>query len=154
MKIFLTTFLLMAIIALFCSVVFADIPPAAIRTQDKSVICDPNIKTGSLRDVTEADKNAIYKRDGIKANHQGICNGPRGCEVDHRIPLWNGGSNDYSNLIVKPFFGKCNMTQKDNFEKRIHKVICDGKLSVQDAQELLYNHWQDGYKIYINNKDC
>ena len=49
---------------------------------------------------------------------------------------------------------KCNMTQKDSFETRIHHVICDGKLSVNDAQDLLYNHWEDGYKIYINNKGC
>ena len=131
---------------------YAEIPPKAIRTTNKADICTTH--TSIIRNVSEALKGKIYGRQGIPANHQGICNGLRGCEVDHRISLEIGGSNDPENLIVAPYFGGCNMAQKDVLENKLHKLICSNQISVEQAQDYLYNHWQDAYQSYINSKGC
>jgi len=143
---------LFIILTLFSLSAWADIPPEAIRTTDKADICTTH--TGTVRNVSEVTKGKIYGRQGISGDHKGICDGPRGCEVDHRISLEVGGSNDPANLIVAPYFGGCNMTQKDVLENKLHKLICTDQITVLQAQDYLFNHWQEAYKIYINSNGC
>lgn len=128
------------------------VPSSAIRTTNKVDIC--STKTSTVRLVPTSVKNAVFKRDGVLANFVGICDGPRGCEVDHRVSLELGGSNDISNLIVKPYFGVCNMAQKDILENKLHKLVCSSMLSVQQAQEYLYSDWPTAYKTYVNSAGC
>ena len=130
----------------------ANIPSPAIRTTDKLSIC--TTKTDTIRNVSEKVKKAVYARQGIPANHKGVCEGNRGCEVDHRISLEVGGSNDISNLIVKPYFGECNMTQKDVLENKIHKLICNDLITVDIAQDYLFNDWETAYKLYVDKAGC
>lgn len=130
----------------------AEIPSMAIRTTDKNLIC--TTRTPTIRDVPESVKMSAYVRQGIQGNHQGLCDGFRGCEVDHRVSLEAGGSNDLSNLIVAPYFGACNMAMKDVLENKIHRLICSDQLSVTQGQEYLYNDWETAYKLYINKNGC
>ena len=135
------------------SIALANIPSNAIRTIDTNSIC--TTKTDTIRHVSERTKKDIYKRDGVPfGNHTGLCKGKDGCEVDHRISLEVGGSNNESNLMIQPYFGKCNAHQKDSLENRLHRLMCDRKITVPDAQDYLYNHWEDGYKKFINSKGC
>lgn len=128
-------------------------PPAAIRTQNKQSVC--TTKTSSLRDVSAKTKAQVYKRDGVPGgNYTGICDGPRGCEVDHRIALWDGGSNDPVNLTIQPYFGPCNAMHKDFLEVRLHNLICQSRITPAKAQQHLYDDWKGGYKLYIDPKGC
>jgi len=136
------------------SLAFADIPADAIRTTSQQELCSPAFRTSQYRNVSEKTKADIYRRDGIAANHQGVCEGPRGCEVDHRISLKLGGSNSPSNLLVRPYFGVCNMTQKDVLEDKLHRLMCAGKITVDAAQNYLFNDWESAYRLYVDAAGC
>ena len=142
---------ILCLFLLTCNV-YANIPSEAIRTTDKLSIC--TTKTSTIRNVPEKVKKAVYARQGIKANHKGSCEGNRGCELDHRISLDVGGSNNISNLIVKPYFGECNMQQKDALENKLHKLICKDLINVDIAQDYLFNDWETAYKLYVDNAGC
>ena len=146
MKLFLHISLMLIVLALFCSVVFADIPAAAIRTQDKADIC--TTKTSGIRHIEIKQKYAAMKALGMKLSDSGKV------EWDHIISLTDGGSNDIVNMQIQSYFGKCNAHDKDRLEVKLHSLICHDKVDVNDAQELLYNHWQEGYKQYINARGC
>ena len=32
--------------------------------------------------------------------------------------------------------------------------MCNGKISIKDAQSALKHNWQDGYAKYVNSKGC
>lgn len=136
------------------TVVFAtDSNANPIRTQDISNIC--STKTDTVRNVSEKTKQAIYKRDGVPdGNYTGMCRGIHGCEVDHRISLELGGSNEEDNLMIQPYDGPCNAHDKDKLENRLHRLLCAGEIQINTAQQLLYNHWIDGYRKYIDSKGC
>jgi len=124
-----------------------------IRTTHLSDICSTH--TSIYRNVSETLKGKVYSRDGVTGgNHTGICSGAEGCEVDHRVSLELGGSNDISNLMIQPYDGPCNAHQKDELENRLHKLSCDKQISLLDAQKVIYNDWQSAYKHYVKPQGC
>jgi hypothetical protein len=128
--------------------------PDYIRTQDVRDICGGE-KTSEIRHVSEKLKHLIYERDLVPGgNHTGRCDGPGGCEVDHRIALEVGGSNSESNLIVQPYFGACNAHDKDKLENRLHRLICERVVTPEYAQDILYNNWESGYIKFIDPEGC
>jgi hypothetical protein len=146
----LITFVVLAVVV---DQAHAEVPSSAVRTSVLQDIC--TTKTGTVRAVSEATKSLAYYRDGTPSgNHTGRCSGVRGCEVDHRVSLELGGSNDISNLMIQPYVGSCNATDKDKLENRLHKMLCTDKITIAGAQELIYNYWEAGYKFYINNLGC
>src|SRR5574343_88208 len=119
-----------------------------VRTTSVADICGTSTKT--IRNVNQTTKAKVYKRDGVPGgNHTGICSGPRGCEVDHRVALSMGGSNAMDNLMIQLYDGPGSATHKDKLENRLHRLICAGEIQVPEAQDLIYNHWIDGYRKYI-----
>lgn len=124
-----------------------------VRTSSVSDIC--STRTSTVRHVSQKTKAKVYKDAGIPGgNHTGICSGPRGCEVDHRIALGMGGSNSMDNLMIQPYDGPCSATHKDKLENRLHRMICAGEIQPAAAQELIYNHWIDGYRTYVDPGGC
>ena len=125
-----------------------------VRTASVSDIC--GTRTDTVRNVPEKLKRQVYARDGIAYGvRPATCGKELYCyEVDHRISLELGGSNDAANLMVQPYFGSCNAHDKDKLENKLHRLICAGELQVPVAQDLIYNHWIDGYKKYIDANGC
>jgi hypothetical protein len=71
-------------------------------------------------------------------------------EEDHLIPLSSGGhpSNE-QNLWPQPYrSGLITAYNKDTLERKIHKDICSGKISLKDAQSIFMGDWV-GY--YLKN---
>lgn len=124
----------------------ADIPKEAIRTINTKDIC--TTLTSTIRNVPKSLKRKVYLRDN------GDLSKTKESEVDHRISLSSGGSNDISNLKLQSYFGKCNAHHKDVLEVKIHSLICKGKITVPKAQNYLYNNWELGYKTFINKNGC
>ena len=124
-----------------------------IRSTNLSDICTTH--TDVYRHVSESLKGRVYSRDNVSGgNHTGICRGAEGCEVDHRVSLELGGSNDISNLMIQPYDGQCNAHQKDALENRLHKLSCAKQIALADAQKQIYNDWESAYKLYVNPKGC
>ena len=146
-------FISLVIVILFLMISIDDSHANPVRTTSISDIC--STKTSSVRSVSERTKRDIYRRDGVPGgNHTGSCDGPGGCEVDHILPLELGSSNDADNLKIQPYFGPCNAHHKDKLENRLHRLVCAGEIQVKEAQDLIYNHWIDGYKKFIDAAGC
>lgn len=98
--------------------------PPNLLTQDKNVICVPGYAS-SVRNVPESLKKKVAQRD----NKDWPPNGKY--VIDHKINLGIGGSNDISNLTSQETF---EARMKDRVEVYLQNQVCDGKMSVKDAQ--------------------
>ena len=135
---------------LLASTVQAAIPASAIRTTDKTDIC--TTKTSTIRDVPESVKKQVYKNAGITYGDRKLCS--LGYEVDHRISLELGGTNDISNLQLQAYCTKAQLPinfpksvlydarAKDQAENKANKEICSGAVAPATAQQNIYN-WKN-----------
>ena len=114
--------------------------PGAIfpdATQDK--ICVPGYSS-EVRNVPESEKNQVYAEYGIKTHKTGEY------EVDHLISLELGGSNDIANLWPESAEPRPGFHEKDKVENYLHKQVCDGVMSLQDAQYQIAHDWMAAYQ--------
>lgn len=128
----------------------AEIPTTAIRTTNVQDIC--TTKTSTIRNVSDATKKLVYKNSGIAYGDRTFCS--LGYEVDHKISLTLGGTNDISNLQLQAYCTKDQLApnfptsvlydarKKDVLENVLHRDICVGATTPQKAQETIYN-WKN-----------
>lgn len=138
----------------------AELTPGDTYTTNPTIAC--NAHTGgepdSIRKVSERDKKEIFISYGLpNGNHTGYCNGPKGCEIDHLIPLKIGGANTKANLWPQSYTGEWNAIHKDNLEKRLIARVCRTsklhpiKLPIKVAQHDIANDWVAAYTKYVIN---
>jgi hypothetical protein len=61
-------------------------------------------------------------------------------EVDHIVSLELGGDNDIANLYPQKYNMTLGARQKDKVENLLHKMVCEGKISLEQAQyDIAYN---------------
>src|SRR6516164_1427732 len=109
--------------------------PGAVFTTDASTICTPGYASG-VRDVSTATKEQVYAEYGVSYAQ------PLGAyEVDHFIPLEIGGSNDITNLWLEAATPTPGFHQKDQFENFEHGQVCNGTISVAEAQSRMVSDW-------------
>lgn len=111
----------------------------------KAKLCDPKFHTGTVRNVTQKTKVKV-----CQAYHAaGKCPGP-GYEIDHLISIELGGSNDSANLWPQPLdgHGVIGYHTKDVVENRAHRAVCEGKLSLGEAQNGIATDW---YQFGVDN---
>ena len=108
--------------------------PGAVLTTDTKVICVSGY-TKTVRNVTTSTKKKVFKEYEIPWSlHSNY-------EVDHLISLEVGGSNDISNLWPESYSIKNGSLIKDAFENHLHKEVCNGKVSLSDAQQEISGNW-------------
>ena len=96
--------------------------------------------SSKVRNVTEQEKKQVYKEYDLSYPQ------PAGAyEVDHFISLELGGSNDIDNLWPEPANPTPGFHQKDVVENYLHKEVCNGTLTLQQAQDQIKTDW---YKVY------
>lgn len=123
--------------------------PGDVRTSDKTDIC--TTKTSTIRNVPGSLKNRIRQSYGMKSKRDLWCNTQEGCEIDHLISLQLGGSNDPKNLWPQPYQGMpWNAHVKDQLENKMHRLICAGKISPEQAQHEIATNWIEAYKKYVS----
>src|ERR1700730_16236363 len=104
-----------------------------VLTQEK--ICAKGFTTKAFRNVPASLKAKVYAAYGMH-NHKGACAGKEGCEVDHLQSLEIGGANTLANLWPQPYAGTAwNAHTKDVLENKLHKLVCAGTLTLQEAQD-------------------
>ena len=103
--------------------------PGAVLTTDASTICTPGYASG-VRDVSIATKEQVYAEYGV-SYPQSL----GAYEVDHFMP------NDLTNLWLEPATPTPGFHQKDQFENFEHGQVCNGTVSVAEAQRRMVSDW-------------
>jgi hypothetical protein len=107
-----------------------DIFPTATAAQ----VCTPGYSS-SVRDVPTSEKDAVYAEYGITSHGTGQY------EVDHLISLELGGSNDISNLWPEAANPAPGFHQKDVVENYLHAQVCNGAMTLAQAQQIIATDW-------------
>ena len=72
---------------------------------------------------------------------------PADYEEDHFISLELGGSPiDPRNLWPEPYRPKPGAKEKDVVENYLHRQVCSGTMTLEDAQKAIVADW---YRIYL-----
>ena len=80
---------------------------------------------------------------------------PAHYEEDHLISLQLGGSpEDPRNLWPQPYLGACGARVKDVIETKLKRLVCDGKITLAEAQREIATDWISAYKEYVDPKGC
>lgn len=125
------------LLALLCSV-NGKLPdpkctPGVVATRDTSIICHQ--KTGSIRDVTQKEKDSVLKEYGFDIKKH-----PK-LEIDHLISLELGGSNDIKNLWPQVQDPRPGFREKDGVENDLHRMVCKGLINIDSAQVGISRNW-------------
>jgi hypothetical protein len=96
----------------------------------------------SAKPVADWQKNEALTRYGVRPES---FNG----QLEHLVPVALGGTNDPDNLY--PFHGQGEYTQdaKQRLAAKLHELVCDGKVSLKQAQDVFKKDWTKGYKQYL-----
>jgi hypothetical protein len=114
-------------------------PGAIFPDATKEQICTPGYSS-QVRNVPDSVKNQAYDEYGIVTHTTGQY------EVDHLISLELGGSNDIANLWPEPAEPRPGFHEKDKVENYLHDQVCNGSISLQDAQYKIANDWFTVYQ--------
>jgi hypothetical protein len=124
----------------------ADLPnrrltPGRDLTRQAAVVCVSGY-SASVRDVPDSENEAVYARYGIP-------HVPYAHEVDHLVSLELGGSNAMANLWPEPYAGRWGARTKDVLENTLHSLVCDGSLTLPQAQRIEATNWVAAYRRYV-----
>jgi hypothetical protein len=113
--------------------------PGDVLTTDTRIICVSGY-SASVRDVHESLKEEVYLEYGILTHPAGSM------EIDHLVPLSIGGSNEKSNLWPERYNMTFGAYDKDKVENYLHREVCSGRMSIEDAQERIRSDWVAVYE--------
>jgi len=75
---------------------------------------------------------------------------PKHYEEDHLIPLNIGGApEDSKNLWPQPRNSEWNAEKKDVLEFKLYKLVCDGRVPLEQARHEMATDWIGAYKKYV-----
>lgn len=101
--------------------------------------------SSSVRNVPQSLKNKVYKLYNLDKSKDKF-------EVDHLISLELGGSNDISNLWPQSYTTvPWNARVKDKLENKLHRMVCNGDIILDKAQEMISNDWIRSYCIIFDD---
>jgi hypothetical protein len=66
----------------------------------------------------------------------------------------DGHPTDPKNLWPQQYHVRCGARIKDVLETRLKRLVCEGKLSLADAQKAIAKDWVAAYKTYVNREGC
>ena len=77
-------------------------------------------------------------------------NNPQCYEEDHAISLELGGHpRDPQNLSPQAYTGPWGAQKKDALENTLHRLVCDGTLTLAEAQQAIAVDWVAAYQHYV-----
>jgi hypothetical protein len=117
--------------------------PGDARKVSKEQICAPGY-AASLKPTKESTMVDAFSRYGLR-------DGKSTTEVlDHLIPVELGGTDSPENLWPEPAKGEWNASQKDALEQKLVAMVCDGTMTVKQAQTAIKKNWTAAYTQYVN----
>lgn len=105
------------------------------------------------RHVTPAMRREVFARYRLKGPQDTACRKDkhgRRYELDHLIPRQLGGADHVDNLFPQCYAGKpWNAILKDRLENRLHKEVCAGTITLEEAQQDIAKDWRVLYLKYF-----
>lgn len=134
------------------------VTPGEAVLHSKADVCGKKWGTDE-RHVTKEMKTQVYGEYGT-APGKGVCalkthTGKKGqsvtvgCEVDHLVSRELGGADTLANLWPQPYTQNPGAYQKDWLENQLHKEVCAGTITLDDAQKEIKTDW---YAAYLKRK--
>lgn len=124
--------------------------PDVTQANIGETICVPDW-TKSIR--PSASYTGELKRKQME--DRGLPGEPSAYEEDHLISLEIGGSpTDEQNLWPEPWTGTWNAHVKDKLENRLHKLVCAGTITLDEAQKAIAADWKTAYCKYVGGEPC
>lgn len=123
--------------------------PGVVRQLTVEQICAT--KWGKdARAVTPAMKRQVFRAYGYPAGNRD----PRcSCEIDHLVSRELGGADDVANLWPQSYAGPWNAHLKDRVENRLHVEMCAGRLTLEQAQQMIRDDWTAAYVRYFGQPE-
>jgi hypothetical protein len=120
----------------------AFLTPGDARKVTKEQICAPGY-AASVKPTKDSMKIEAFSRYGLR-------DGQSATDVlDHLIPIELGGTDSLENLWPEPVKGEWNAAQKDALEQKLLGMVCDGTLTVKQAQGAIRKNWVQAYQQYV-----
>ena len=117
----------------------------SVRTDNPDLACGHSKENRGR--MTAARRDEVLLRYGLPPGHH------PDYEIDHLIPLCLGGADDASNLWPQPHKSiepMWNAQAKDWLERKLCKLVCEGKVGLPDAQVEIATDWTEAYQKYWN----
>jgi hypothetical protein len=77
---------------------------------------------------------------------------PQLYEVDYLVTPALGGADDIRNLWPQSYSAIWNAQVKDQLEDRLRGMVCDGSLTLDEAQREIAGDWIGAYKKYFGTE--
>lgn len=119
--------------------------PGVVLTTNSKIVCVVGY-TKTVRNVSTTTKKKVFAKYGIPYSLRG------NYEVDHLISLELGGSNDISNLWPENSSIISGSLTKDKFENYLHKQVCNGSMTLTEAQKEISTNWLQYYSATLTTK--
>jgi hypothetical protein len=116
--------------------------PGDSRKVTKEQICTPGY-LASIKPTKTSMKEEAFSRYGLRDGQS------KTDVLDHLIPVELGGTDSVENLWPEPARGDWNATQKDALEQKLVTMVCDGTLTVKQAQAAIKKNWVQAYQQYV-----
>src|SRR5471032_3406388 len=116
--------------------------PGDAKKVTKEQICAPGY-AASIKATKESAKEEAFSRYGLR---DGVS---KTDVLDHLIPVELGGTDNVENLWPEPVKGEWNASQKDALEQKLLGMVCDGTLTVKQAQTAIKKNWVAAYQQYV-----
>jgi hypothetical protein len=115
--------------------------PGAAAKADVKQLCAAQVDA-SAKPVSARQKAETLERYGIR---------PEGFSgtLEHLVPVSLGGSNDPDNLYPFHAQGEYTLQAKEQLAAKLRELVCDGKVSLKQAQDAFKKDWTKSYKQYM-----
>jgi hypothetical protein len=118
------------------------INPAVTNATLKTTICVPGW-TAKVRPPTSYT-------DKLRAQQTPSGAKPADGELDHRLSEEDGGDpRDPANLWWMRYADRYGARVKDVLETKLHRLVCAGKLPLDEARNALLGNWLTAYELYV-----
>jgi hypothetical protein len=104
------------------------------------------LRSGAARfsNIPTNAKRAVFWAYGLSVDEKNY-------ELDHLIPLSLGGSNSVKNLWPHSRKGSFwTVEKKLALEKRLYRLVCAGRLSLDSARQEVASNWPKAYRKYVD----
>ena len=115
--------------------------PGKAEKVDVKQLCAANVEA-SAKPIADWQKNSVLEHYGLRPESFSG-------ELEHLVPVSLGGTNDPDNLYPFHAQGEYTLEAKQRLAVKLHELVCDGKISLKQAQDVFKKDWTKGYKQYL-----